>query len=50
VALWLDQVLWLFWGRLISDVLAGSVGLVASGVMIWRLPLKNKETKEQARS
>ena len=50
VALWLDQVLWLFWGRLISDVLAGSVGLIASGVMIWRLPLKNKETKEQARS
>ena len=45
VALWLDQVLWLFWGRLISDVLAGSVGLIASGIMIWRLPLKNKETK-----
>ena len=45
LALWLESVLWLFWGRLISDVLAGSVGLIASGAMIWRLPLKNKETK-----
>ena len=45
LALWLKNELWLFWGRLISDVLAGSVGLIASGVMIWRLPLKNKETK-----
>jgi putative efflux protein, MATE family len=44
LALWLESVLWLFWGRLISDVLAGSVGLIASGVMIWRLA-KNKETQ-----
>ncbi len=42
LALWLESVLWLFWGRLISDVLAGSVGLVVSGAMIWRLA-KNKE-------
>lgn len=44
VALWLESVLWLFWGRLISDVLAGSVGLIVSGLMIWRLA-KNKETQ-----
>lgn len=44
LALWLESVLWLFWGRLISDVLAGSVGLVVSGAMIWRLA-KNKETQ-----
>ena len=42
LALWLESVLWLFWGRLISDVLAGSVGLIASGIMIWRLA-KNKQ-------
>ncbi len=42
LAIWLESVLWLFWGRLISDVLAGSVGLVVSGAMIWRLA-KNKE-------
>ena len=44
LAIWLESVLWLFWGRLISDVLAGSVGLVVSGAMIWRLA-KNKETQ-----
>lgn len=37
LALKFQSVHWLFWSRLASDLLSGSIGLVLSGLMVWRL-------------
>ena len=42
LAVYFDKVLWLFWGRLIADVIAGLTSLFCSGLMIWKLSKKGE--------